>query len=396
MAIRLRAGTEACTRLGRQETVLDAAGTRVFTYNTGMQLESEAITAGQNGLYTKTITRSYENGSTGTVAGRAAALYIGTEYLTGYHYDDSGRLDRITGPGLGDGRVEYTRAADSELVEYVRYKSGSGATLAQTRRKHGQTGDNRALLHFVENQAGSPLATVSRYTYTNDDLGRRTSVVLSGSAFTAGDGEHHWQWGYNTRNELTAAHRCEGTDPSGACSPLLIGYPSQLEYSYDPIGNRKTYTTDFGEITYTTNNVNQYTWWSSPYGNFNLTYDADGNLASGLWLTYLWDGENRLKAVYPMSPFVNDVKVEFDYDYRSRRVRKRVFTWTGSAWATTPTKDERFVYDEWNPGHAAQAKGASFAEGKPRIRRSTVFRRVRPFLNECSLCLACSGVGNCS
>ncbi len=31
-----------------------------------------------------------------------------------------------------------------------------------------------------------------------------------------------------------------------------------------------------------------------------------------------------------------------------RRVRKRTYAWTGSAWSGTAAKDERYVYDEWN------------------------------------------------
>jgi hypothetical protein len=28
--------------------------------------------------------------------------------------------------------------------------------------------------------------------------------------------------------------------------------------------------------------------------------------------------------------------------------RKRAYAWTGSAWSSTTSKDERYVYDEWN------------------------------------------------
>ncbi len=38
--------------------------------------------------------------------------------------------------------------------------------------------------------------------------------------------------------------------------------------------------------------------------------------------------------------------VAFEYDCKSRRVRKRVFTWSSGAWSLS--RDERFVYDEWN------------------------------------------------
>jgi RHS repeat-associated protein len=42
------------------------------------------------------------------------------------------------------------------------------------------------------------------------------------------------------------------------------------------------------------------------------------------------------------------VKLNFAYDAQGRRIRKQVFAWTGSAWATTPASDLRFLYDGWN------------------------------------------------
>ena len=43
-------------RLGRQQTITDAVGTRTFAYNAQLQLETETIT----GLYDRTITRTYD------------------------------------------------------------------------------------------------------------------------------------------------------------------------------------------------------------------------------------------------------------------------------------------------------------------------------------------------
>ena len=55
-----------------------------------------------------------------------------------------------------------------------------------------------------------PAETVSKYAYLYDAVGRRTSVVNSGSAFaaTAFNG-----WGYNPRSGLTASNRYLGEDP---------------------------------------------------------------------------------------------------------------------------------------------------------------------------------------
>lgn len=65
----------------------------------------------------------------------------------------------------------------------------------------------------------APAGIISKYAYVNDFIGRRTSVVMTGEAFTSHGGSHHWEWGYNDRSELTSADRCTGTAPDQACSP---------------------------------------------------------------------------------------------------------------------------------------------------------------------------------
>jgi RHS repeat-associated protein len=79
-------------------------------------------------------------------------------------------------------------------------------------------------------------------------------------------------------------------------------------------------------------------------------YRLDGNLTQDGTRTYEWDGENRLKAVYPTSPGSGDKKLTFGYDYMGRRVQKQVFgrNANNTAWLTTAESDQRFVYDQWN------------------------------------------------
>jgi RHS repeat-associated protein len=77
-------------------------------------------------------------------------------------------------------------------------------------------------------------------------------------------------------------------------------------------------------------------------------YDADGNLISdGRW-TNSWDAENRLITMQGIStlPTAARKKLDFEYDWRGRRVRKTVSNWSGSAFVAASTN--RFVYDGWN------------------------------------------------
>ena len=81
----------------------------------------------------------------------------------------------------------------------------------------------------------------------------------------------------------------------------------------------------------------------------NFTHDADGNLTQdGRW-TYSWDAENRLINMTSLSgvpPDASKLKLDFTYDYRSRRIKKLVSSWNGSAYAAQSTNE--FVYDGWN------------------------------------------------
>src|SRR5262249_24547936 len=74
-------------------------------------------------------------------------------------------------------------------------------------------------------------------------------------------------------------------------------------------------------------------------------YDLDGNLTNdGRW-TYYWDAENRLIAMKANSPVGPQISLKFEYDSKSRRIRKQVFSDTS---CTTCTNDLQFAYDGWN------------------------------------------------
>lgn len=55
----------------------------------------------------------------------------------------------------------------------------------------------------------------------------------------------------------------------------------------------------------------------------------DGNLESDSLWTYTWDGENRLIQMQSQSNVsTNDRrKLTFEYDWQSRRIRKKVYEW---------------------------------------------------------------------
>ncbi len=272
-------------RLGRRKTVTDAAGARTFAYDPDtLQPTTETF---NSGLFSgKLITQVYQDGTSGTLAGRWAGVQIGTandpdaDYAAAYGFDAYGRLNHVTGPGLptGDGTDNgawYSFETGSELVDKLLFKNSSATVKGWVDWSYE---DDRDLVAAVENSFGdlTTYTTISKYAYGNDSRGRREHVVRTGSAFAS---SHMDLWQYNDRNELTRSERHAGTDPN---SPGTEDTGLRRVYAYDPIGNRSTSTEGTGaQTTYTSNNLNQYdpvVTATSPQTGQRLKYDLDGNL----------------------------------------------------------------------------------------------------------------------
>ncbi|MGE0481749.1 MAG: hypothetical protein AB7Q17_14885 [Phycisphaerae bacterium] len=162
------------TRDGLPETIVDAAGTRVLTYDAATR---EPIGENlPNGFYG--ADRDIERGYHADVVGRITTLSIGEEYEAAYNYDDevssnaTGRLSRVTGPGLpaGSGASHgafYTFVSNSDLVDQVRYKVDGGDVRAWVARSYEA---ERDLVTSVESNFGdlTTYTTVSKYAYGND------------------------------------------------------------------------------------------------------------------------------------------------------------------------------------------------------------------------------------
>ena len=168
-----------------------------------------------------------------TMTDRTGAL------LVHYEYDDAGRLSKKT---LGNG--VYTTYA---------YDAAGNVT------------------HLVNLRADGTI--LSRYDYTYDISGRRTSMTTLDGTFA---------YGYDALGQLTSV-----TYPDGHI----------VTYDYDEVGNRIRVIDNGVETDYTTNDLNQYT----QVGDVTYTFDADGNMISqtekGVTTTYSYDAENRLVGV---------------------------------------------------------------------------------------------------
>jgi len=80
-----------------------------------------------------------------------------------------------------------------------------------------------------------------------------------------------------------------------------------------------------------------------------FTYDDDGNMLSDSRFNYSLDCENRLIGAETLANLPSSVprkKVEFAYDYMSRRVNKKVYALVTNNWSLIT--DHFFTYDGWN------------------------------------------------
>lgn len=87
-----------------------------------------------------------------------------------------------------------------------------------------------------------------------------------------------------------------------------------------------------------------------PKASVSPSYDADGNLTSDGYFNYTWDGENRLLSVETISGAapagVKEVKVEYEYDYGSRRIGRVAYEKVMGSWQVVET--QKFVYHGWD------------------------------------------------
>jgi RHS repeat-associated protein len=319
-------------RLGRHVAITDAAGSRTFAYNENLQLTSETL----SGLINRTLARTYD--AFGRDAGFTAGPGSGPGHAVTYGYDALGRFKTVAWNIHGQtDAVTYTYLPDADLLAGY---ATSGLSTAYTYEPH------RNLKTRIENARGAQL--ISGYDYQYDPLGRRTSVINTGSAFAL---EAFNNYAYNPRNELMESQRFMGADPDNITQPVD---PEYRAYDYDPIGNRNSAMQGSESSIYTANSLNQY----DAVDGRSLTYDDDGNQTrlpaspgispAGGDMRLTWNAENRLVMVEPITPAAGDVRVGFVYDYMGRRVKKAVSAYNAAGGDWTPAEERLFVYDGWN------------------------------------------------
>ncbi|MGA9378582.1 MAG: RHS repeat-associated core domain-containing protein, partial [Phormidium sp.] len=211
--------------------------------------------------------------------GRRIRMVDQDGFAVNYSYDVVGRLAGLT-DGNGQRIVAYTY---DNVGRLSREDNGNGTSTTYGYDAVGQ------LLNIVN---FSPSGEInSRFDYTYDNLGRRTSMTTLEGTFN---------YGYDVNGQLTSV-----TLPNGRI----------IQYQYDVAGNRIAVNDNGALTSYNTNNLNQYT----TVGGGNYTYDTDGNLIAktegGKSWTYSYDAENRLvSAVTPEGSW------SYEYDAFGNRI----------------------------------------------------------------------------
>ncbi|MCP4568072.1 MAG: hypothetical protein GY841_10880, partial [FCB group bacterium] len=129
---------------------------------------------------------------------------MGTDYDVTYGYENkTGRFKSVSHNIAGTQKTAtYYYDSKSDLIKRVEIGSGMTNDLVTTYEYEPE----RNLKTIVKNEFPGRIANplISQYDYTYDDLGRRTHVENTGTAFSQ---DAFSKYDYNSRSELTGSHR---------------------------------------------------------------------------------------------------------------------------------------------------------------------------------------------
>ena len=279
--------------LGQVTQVTDDAGTRLFSYNSYGEKETDSLLAdGITHLLTEKRDLFGRNIGYTYTKNRTNQQTVNVSY---------GADGRIATAGFVHGGVErqftYEYLTGSNLLQKLTMPNNM--TLTQSYE------EKRDLLTSMQYHRGNTLVTQRDYSF--DTIGRPLTRRTARQGKVVNDTFIH-----NTRSELTEA--------------LVNG--KEYKYNYDNIGNRLTAAEAGNATSYTANELNQYTSiLENEEAAFSPLFDADGNQTRIKTETGVWDvaynAENR-----PVS-FINNERntvVECAYDSMGRRCFKKVVT----------------------------------------------------------------------
>lgn len=281
--------------LGELTSITDAAGEHSFTYNQYGNRQTEKI-AINGAAYTLNELLDDYGRSIGYRLDKGGVRQCAAS--VGYAADG-----RISSAGFTHGGVErqfaYTYLPGSNLLQTLTLPNNLALTQSYEEKRD-------LLTEMLYTRGGS--VQVTRRSYAYDALGR---PYTRETKYPQKAEQHTAAFSYNPRSELTNAQ----LDTAA------------YAYNYDNIGNRTTAQEAAEEITYTANELNQYTQIVTDGSDFTPEYDAAGNqtlvkTATGIWrVTY--NAQNR---AVKFENTESDTTIDCAYDYMGRRFEKKVTT----------------------------------------------------------------------
>lgn len=389
-------------RRGRTTSVTNGATVITSTLNdVGLLLSDSSAGGVLNGL---SVTNGYD------ALLRRTNLTLNTplsSFNTTYGYDSVSRLSTVR---AGTNSATYSYVANSPLVSHVLYTNGSTLRMARTNQydnlnrltnlvwKSGSTtvasfayqynnanqrtratlADGSYWLYLYDPLGqvtsskkywsdGTPVAG-QQATYDFDDIGNRKAAAFGGDQ--TGANLRSATYGANLLNQYTNRTVPGYVNILGSATntATVSLWSKESTALYTPTSRKGEYfrgeipvNNATGAVWLTITNIAVLQNGSNPDIVTNrigklfvpktaeaFSYDLDGNLTNdGRW-SYTWDAENRVTSFTRnnAAPSGSKVKLDCQYDSRSRRNQKIISAWNGSAYVAQSTN--KFVYDDWN------------------------------------------------
>jgi YD repeat-containing protein len=178
-----------------------------------------------------------------------------------------------------------------------------------------------------------------QFEYGFDDIGNRGSASWGGNA--AGTGLRTALYTNNTLNQLTGGGVPGGFDVMGiahAGASVTVNSSAadyrRGEYFQEAVSVVNTAVPVWQNVAVTASQGGSSSNWPAgsvfvPRSGELFGHDTDGNLISdGRW-AYTWDGENRLVRMVANTAVGPQQRLDFEYDWQGRRIRKVVWPNTG-------------------------------------------------------------------
>ena len=374
-------------RLGRITSVTDAAGTRTLTYNPDTSPASEQFPYIQSGIgkleyvYDALGRRSGMSLKEGAVAkfnhsytydamSRVATVLDGIDTFTNTYLSGSNLLSSVvatnssgaimttsktydTAKRLLSTSAAFTGGGRSYTYEYNDKDQRTKLTLADGSYWLYTYDDKGQVTGGVKYDAQDTVIPGQSFGYAYDDIGNRTTMDNSGLnyVYTSNDLNQYTQMTIPGILRITgrAVPETKITVTKGSSGSVVnttrTGAFFQADIPVDNSSGKVTENLTMSAVKYDPAQDKDVVATASRFGSVDktpklFTYDDDGNmLTNGDWI-YAWNGENRLITAESATK-----KLEFAYDYKGRRIYKKVYTGTTGNWTLAAYK--KFVYDNF-------------------------------------------------